>query len=101
MHEGQKHAQLTTIEEIRAAATEVAGELRTAEGGSAEPASSGGGSLHRALPPGVRERFIEVRSALFRRGYYDPVLVRFDTATVPQAATAEVADRLTEIAAAL
>lgn len=54
-----------------------------------------------AIPKDLRARFIMVRAALFQRGIFDPVLVRFDSATVAQASPAEVADQLTRVAAAL
>ena len=50
------------------------------------------------LPPELRARFIALRTALFQRGVYDPVLVRFDTATAPRASVREVADELEKIA---
>lgn len=53
------------------------------------------------LPPDLRKRFIEVRSALFHRGVFDPVLVRFESATVPQATLEEIADQLASVAASL
>ena len=53
------------------------------------------------VPPEVRERFINVRAALFQRGIYDPVLVRFDSATVAQASTQEIAAQLRIVAEAL
>ena len=69
---------------------------------SSEPiANTGGGSRHRGLPEDLRQRFIDVRAALFARGIYDPVLVRFDTAPVPQAPTNEIAERLAAVADAL
>ena len=46
----------------------------------------------------VRERFINVRAALFQRGIYDPVLVRFDSFTAPKATAAEVAEQLESVA---
>jgi hypothetical protein len=49
----------------------------------------------------LRARFIEVRSALFQRGIYDPVLVRFDSATAPRATVEEVAEQLDQVAQAL
>jgi hypothetical protein len=90
-----------TIEEIKAAAAEVAMTLQAA-GGAAEPiAGTGGGSRHRGLPEDVRKRFIALRSALFQRGVFDPVLVRFDTATVAQAPNGEIAAELTKLAESL
>lgn len=69
---------------------------------SSEPiANTGGGSRHRGLPEDLRQRFIDVRAALFARGVYDPLLVRFDTASVPQAPTNEIAERLAAVADAL
>lgn len=54
-----------------------------------------------AMPKDLRARFIHVRAALFQRGIFDPVLVRFDSATVGQASPAEVGDQLAKVAAAL
>ncbi len=61
-------------------------------------ANTGGGSRHRGLPEDLRQQFIDVRAALFARGIYDPVLVRFDTATVTQAPTREIGERLAALA---
>ena len=60
----------------------------------------------KAAPAGVltaelRERFINVRAALFQRGIYDPVLVRFDSATVAQASAQEIGQQLATVAEAL
>lgn len=49
----------------------------------------------------LRARFIEVRGALFQRGIYDPVLVRFDSATAPKATTQEIAEQLATVAQSL
>ena len=95
----EERLSLTTMAEVKAAAVSVA-EAMKAAGGTA-PAASGGGSRQRGLPEELRRRFIDVRAALFQRGIYDPVLVRFDTASAPQATTAEIAARLAEVAAAL
>lgn len=46
------------------------------------------------LAPELRARFIELRDEMFRRGIYDPVLVRFDSATAPKATVAEIAEEL-------
>ncbi len=54
-----------------------------------------------AVSGDLRERFINVRAALFQRGIYDPVLVRFDSATAPRASTAEIAEQLATVAASL
>ena len=53
------------------------------------------------LPPDLRSAFIDVRAALFQRGIYDPVLVRFDTISAPRASTEELAAQLGKVAAAL
>lgn len=53
------------------------------------------------LTPELRKRFIRVRTELFQRGVFDPVLVRFDSATVPQIAPAEAAAELAKVAASL
>lgn len=53
------------------------------------------------LTPAMRERFIDVRAALFQRGIYDPVLVRFDSATAPRATTEEIAAQLELVAQSL
>lgn len=50
------------------------------------------------LTPALRERFIDVRAALFQRGIYDPVLVRFDSATAPRATLQEIATQLATVA---
>lgn len=77
-------------------------EALQAAASSTEPIpNTGGGSRHRGLPEDLRQRFIDVRAALFARGIFDPVLVRFDTATAPQAPTGEIAERLAALADAL
>jgi len=53
------------------------------------------------LTPALRERFIDVRAALFQRGIYDPVLVRFDSATAPRATKDEIAAQLEAVAQSL
>lgn len=53
------------------------------------------------VPPPLRQRFIDIRAALFQRGIFDPVLVRFDTASAPRASNAEIAEQLETVAAAL
>lgn len=54
-----------------------------------------------AVTPELRERFINVRAALFQRGIYDPVLVRFDSATVAQASPQEISEQLATVAGSL
>lgn len=53
------------------------------------------------LPPDLRQRFITIRAALFQRGIFDPVLVRYDSATVPRASLQEIGEELAAVAAAL
>lgn len=85
---------------LKELAAQIAEELQAAA--SSEPiANTGGGSRHRGLPEELRQRFIDVRAELFARGIFDPVLVRFDTATVPQAPTSEIAERLAAVADAM
>jgi hypothetical protein len=93
----------TRLDELRSMAAAVAEELKAAAAGSenAPIPGTGGGSRHRGLPEDLRDRFIDVRAALFQRGIYDPVLVRFDTASVAQASTLELAERLEQVAATL
>ena len=51
------------------------------------------------MPPELRARFIELRAEMFQRGIYDPVLVRFDSATAPRASVSEIAEQLKKYAA--
>jgi hypothetical protein len=90
---------MMTNEELKTMAAEVANELQSATAG--EPAASGGGSRQRGLPEALRQRFIDVRTALFQRGIFDPVLVRFDTASAPQASTKEIGVQLAAVADSL
>lgn len=82
----EKSPSLIAIPELKKMAAAVAEELKSA-----------GTPVEGAL----RGRFIEVRSALFQRGIYDPVLVRFDSATAPRATTGEVAEQLATVAEGL
>ncbi len=91
-----------SAERIKSMAAAVATDLRMAAAGAQEPsAPTGGGSRQRGLPEELRQRFIEVRTALIQRGIFDPVLSRFDTSTAPQATTLAIADALQKIAAAM
>jgi hypothetical protein len=54
-----------------------------------------------ALSAVLRARFVEIRSELFVRGIFDPVLARFDSITVAKAPLHEIADQLDAIAASL
>jgi len=53
------------------------------------------------LTPQLRKRFISVRTQLFQRGIFDPILVRFDTVTVSRATIEEISDELTAVASGL
>jgi hypothetical protein len=72
------------LDRLKEMATAVAQELKSGE-----------------VTPAVRARFIDVRTALFQRGIYDPVLVRFDSATAPRATTEEIAAQLESVAQSL
>jgi hypothetical protein len=101
MHENdRKEAPWMSIDDLKTAGAAVAADLKKAAGSGKEEtklSGTGGGSRHRGLPEDLRQRFIDVRAELFRRGACDPVLIRFDTATVDQAPTAAVADQLTTL----
>lgn len=75
-----------TVDEIKSAAAGVAAAMKSAG---------------ETLTPELRARFIAVRGALYQRGVYDPVLVRFDSATAPKASVSEVAEQLGTIAESL
>ncbi|HEX7153935.1 MAG TPA: hypothetical protein VF618_20765 [Thermoanaerobaculia bacterium] len=75
---------MNDLTEVKAAAAAVAEELKSG-----------------TLTPELRARFINVRAALFQRGIYDPVLVRFDSATAPPASAQEVGEQLATVAEAL
>ena len=77
---------MMSVEEIKKNAAAIAEELRATKS---------------TVPPDLRQRFIDLRAALFQRGVYDPVLVRFDSSTVSHASTQEIAEELTQIAASL
>lgn len=85
-HEDENDPTATPIEEIKAIAEALAAEMKNAG---------------ETLSPDLREAFIDVRAALFQRGIYDPVLVRFDSATAPRATVAEIAEQLATVAASL
>lgn len=85
-HHDDKLPIAIPLDQLRELAAAVAAELK----GAADPVS---GEL--------RERFINVRAALFQRGIYDPVLVRFDTASAPRASAQEVGEQLAAVAGAL
>ena len=98
MHnDDEKHPMPMSREELKERATRVAAGLKSAAT-SNEKTLAGGGSRQRGLPEELRAGFIEVRAALFGRGIFDPVLVRFDSATASPASSAELAERLAEVA---
>jgi len=99
MTHDQPVRMLTTMEEIRAEAARIAPLLTESGGDRAAPA--GGGSSGRGLPEELRAAVIAVRAALFQRGVYDPILVRFDSATVAPATSAEIAEQLQTISKSL
>jgi hypothetical protein len=99
MHDNHPAPPLTTLEEIRAEAARVSLLLRDREGDTTPAA--GGGSAGRGLPEELRRAVIDVRAALFRRGIYDPLLVRFDSATTAPASNGEIAAQLQTIAESL
>jgi hypothetical protein len=74
-----------TLEELKREAAALAAELGSAD----------------RIPEPLRKVFIAVRAELFQRGIYDPVLVRFDSATAPRATTREIAEELAKIAESL
>ena len=73
-----------SIAEIKASAAALARQMKSDE-----------------MTHAVRARFINVRAALFQRGVYDPILVRFDSATVARASLAEIGDELEKVASNL
>lgn len=85
-HHDHKPPVAIPLDELQALAARTAEELKKA----AEP-----------LPGDLRARFITVRTALFQRGIYDPVLVRFDSATAPRASVQEIAEQLATVAGSL
>ena len=70
-------------------------ELKTAAAAVAREMAGG------TLTPELRARFIAVRAELFQRGIFDPVLVRFDSATVAQVDAATAGLQLEKVAEAL
>lgn len=85
------------FEDIRTAAPGLADRLAGHAGGNAGKS----GSKHRALPEDLRIELLAIRTALYVRGIYDPVLGRFDSATIAQASNEEVAEQLRAIAQSL
>ncbi|HKO55319.1 MAG TPA: hypothetical protein VJ276_05535 [Thermoanaerobaculia bacterium] len=85
MKEATRNPIAIPMEELKAMAAALAGELRTAT----------------AIPADLRRRFIDLRAGLYLRGIFDPVLVRFDSATAPPATPAEIAEELETLATSL
>ena len=83
------------MNELKNAALEIAAQLKSI--GGIAPSNTGGGSRQRNLPEELRLQFIEVRSQLYTRGIFNPVLIRFDTASAPQASNTEIAEALETI----
>lgn len=83
-HHDRKLPIAIPLDRLKELAAAVANELRSGE-----------------VTPALRERFIDVRAALFQRGIYDPVLVRFDSATAPPATQDEIAAQLEAVAQSL
>jgi hypothetical protein len=52
------------------------------------------------LTPELRAEFIAIRTELFQRGVFDPVLARFDSHTVPRASAEDAGRQLEQLAAA-
>jgi hypothetical protein len=82
--EDQKRPIAMPMDRLKELAAAVADEMKAGE-----------------VTPSLRERFIDVRAALFQRGIYDPVLVRFDSATAPRATKEEIAAQLELVAQSL
>ena len=83
-HDDEKLPIAIPLDRLKDMAAAVAEELRSGD-----------------LTPALRERFINVRAALFQRGIYDPVLVRFDSSTAPRASKEEIASQLATVAQSL
>ncbi|MGA7615812.1 MAG: hypothetical protein WBX15_11605 [Thermoanaerobaculia bacterium] len=87
---------------LKQRAADVATELLAFAGEHPEGDANGEGGIPlRNIPFALRGRFIDVRSALFERGVYDPILARFDSFTVQQASTKRVAEALRNVGATL
>lgn len=85
MTHDEKRPITIPLDELKQLAAAVAGELKNATD----------------LSNDLRSRFIAVRGALFERGIYDPVLVRFDSFTAPKATPQEAGEQLATVAASL
>ena len=92
-----------TIEELKSATAGLAVEIAgvAADVKDEQLTGTGGGSRHRSIPDPVRQQFIAVRSELYQRGVFDPILARFDGATVTQASLRELAGELAKVSESL
>ena len=52
----------------------------------------------RTWPPSLRKRLVDLRTRFIQRGLNDPVLSRFDSHTVAQSSSEEIAGQLIAIA---
>ena len=77
-----------TLDELKAAASAVAVEIAGVVADGADG----------TLPEALRRRFISVRTELFNRGIFDPVLARSDSGTVAPASLREIAEELAKVA---
>ena len=85
--------ETTMAAEARAIAQELAS--------SGEDESADGKIRSRSWPAPLRKRFVELRTRFIQRGLNDPVLSRFDSHTVAQSSTEEIANQLAVIATQL
>jgi hypothetical protein len=91
---------MISLEELATRTAEVADAMldATKDTTEADEPVADDNSRRRVISEELRGRFIDVRDAMQRRGIVDPVLIRFDSYTVRQAPTREIAERLRQIA---
>jgi hypothetical protein len=92
-----EHTEWLALPQLREGAKALAEQIRAVR----DDAPVQGGSIPRGWPDELRTRFLDVRAALFQRGVFDPVLVRFDSATAPPADKGRIADALAALADSL
>ena len=85
--------EMTIASEARAIAEELASSIGDE--------STDGKIRSRNWPAPLRKRFVELRTRFVERGLNDPVLSRFDSHTVAQPSTEEIANQLLAIAGQL
>lgn len=87
-------------EKLAQMAAEVAERMLQATAGMTDETEplAGDNSRKRSIDPELRARFIAVRTWMQRMGLVDPVLNRFDTYTVAQATSRDVAEELRRVA---